>query len=479
MSTLTITNTFTSGTTIQSSQMNTNFTDITTWANGNISNNNIVAGAAIAFSKLDATTELLGKRSSGNKCLSAGVSGDTVGRISLTSDGWLSFGPGTASAHDMMLKREDTNTLAVRNLGDSAYKDLKVGALTASGAGVLDSLTLTTTKLAVAQGGTGNGSLTTTAGHVPYLDGTKFTTVAPTEGSFLRWASGGASIEAFAPYFAPGGRLTGTTLVPVNTANVTAIGTIYYTPYLHNRVWLKRTNWELHAFAEVSLALTVTSGSVYDVFLYSNAGTPTLETLVWTNTTTRATAIVLDTDTKFMIKSGDATRLYVGTIYATGSNTIIDTEYSRHIFNAYNRVPRRLYTYDATNSWTYGTTSFRASRNQTGTPAGTINKFDFVIGGMAADSVVPCVFNCGLTGAGYDGRIGIAMNSTTVPAKIGNTLCGSATVEANVNVGSNFIPALGYSYVIGLEYASAASITVYGDNGGTPPWTALEGIIFN
>lgn len=56
MSTIALPNTFTSGTTIQSAQVNSNFTTIYNDYNGNITNANIASGAAIAASKLSLAT---------------------------------------------------------------------------------------------------------------------------------------------------------------------------------------------------------------------------------------------------------------------------------------------------------------------------------------------------------------------------------------------------------------------------------------
>src|SRR6185436_20000788 len=95
------------------------------------------------------------------------------------------------------------------------------------------------------------------------------------------------------------------------------------------------TRWLVKQFAEFSLALTATAGSVYDVFGYLSSGTPTLETLVWTNATTRATAVTLQ-DGRYC-KSGDKTRLYLGTFEALTTNGAADTTAGRRLWNMYNR----------------------------------------------------------------------------------------------------------------------------------------------
>lgn len=175
--TLTIPNSFTDGTTASATQVNANFTAISSLVNGNITNSNIKTAAAISLSKLDLTTELFVLRAAANRCISAGTTGDTVPRVGLNSDGQVFFGPGSATATDLILKRTDANTLAIRNAADSTDKNLTVGAITGSGAAAFDSLSLTT-KLSTANGGTGN-NITPTLGTMLVADGTKFVQIGP------------------------------------------------------------------------------------------------------------------------------------------------------------------------------------------------------------------------------------------------------------------------------------------------------------
>jgi hypothetical protein len=116
--TLTIPYSFTPGETITAAKFNSNFGAVTTVVNGNLDDNNIKVGANIATSKLNLTSELPVLRSASNRCVSAGVTGDTVPRVSMTSSGLVAFGAGGSSAQDMAVKREDANTLAIRDAGE-------------------------------------------------------------------------------------------------------------------------------------------------------------------------------------------------------------------------------------------------------------------------------------------------------------------------------------------------------------------------
>lgn len=79
------------------------------------------------------------------------------------------------------------------------------------------------------------------------------------------------------------GRLTPTSGTPVLSADVTAAGTVYWTPYNGNQIGLYNgTTWDVLAYAETSLSLTgLVQNTMYDIFAYNNAGTLALEALAW------------------------------------------------------------------------------------------------------------------------------------------------------------------------------------------------------
>src|SRR5688572_3646151 len=177
------------------------------------------------------------------------------------------------------------------------------------------------------------------------------------------------------------GRLTLTTGLPVTTADVTAAANVFFTPYKGNRVAVYSGSvWELLTFTQltISLASGFSSGKPYDVFAYNNAGVLALETLVWTNDTTRATALALQDGV--YVKSGDATRRYIGTFYTTSATTTEDSAAKRFVWNYCNRVPRFMQVIEATASWNYTTLTWRQAR------ATATNQLDYVCG-VAEDIV--------------------------------------------------------------------------------------------
>lgn len=175
----------------------------------------------------------------------------------------------------------------------------------------------------------------------------------------------------------PGGRLTLESGVPVSASDQTAKTNVYYTPFVHNVVPLwDGYKWVPVEFGETTLALgTLTSGKPYDVFGYMSSGVLALESLVWTDDATRATAVTLQ-DGRYC-KSGDKTRLLLGTFYTTSSTTTEDSALNRYVGNAYNGVERNLslVTGDSGHTWT-GTSGIRAYNNSSANRVGVMFSVD-------------------------------------------------------------------------------------------------------
>lgn len=140
------------------------------------------------------------------------------------------------------------------------------------------------------------------------------------------------------------GRLTLETGVPVSTSDQADKTTLYYAPYVGETIAIYdgSSAWTLVTFAELSLDISgFTASKPYDIFCYNNSGTATLEGLVWTDATTRATALTRQDGV--LVKTGATTRRYLGTIYMEADQKCDDTDINRNVWNMYNRVPRRLY----------------------------------------------------------------------------------------------------------------------------------------
>lgn len=235
-------------------------------------------------------------------------------------------------------------------------------------------------------------------------------------------------------------RLTLLTGVGFPDSDLTAQSTLYWTPYGGNAVALYNgTNWREHIVTQRSLALSgLTPWRLYDVFVYDNSGTITLELTAWTapasgsitgatfaspivitsashgrsagdlvyvsgvagntaansatgvphrvlsvpnaNTfsigtlaganvtgngtytsggswylashTGHARATALTAQDGVYVRSGAATRRYLGTFQATSSSTTDDSATARRLWNYYNRASR-LMTFTNSSSHTY------------------------------------------------------------------------------------------------------------------------------
>jgi hypothetical protein len=256
------------------------------------------------------------------------------------------------------------------------------------------------------------------------------------------------------------GRLTLTSATPITTADVTAATTIYFTPFNGAKIALYASSiWSLLSFAETSVSVPATTTTPFDIFAYNNSGTLALETLNWTNDTTRATA--LTTQNGVYVKSGSATRLYLGTGRTTSvSGQTEDSTARRFLWNQCNRVPRKLLATSNTDTWTYATSTWRAATNSTTTGA---YRVEFVVG-MQIEPVKLLVSASDIRGSVAGGSamaIGVGINSTSVNSadyygawadKSASQLQGGAALARYRG-----FPGTGYSYAQWIEVTTGST----------------------
>lgn len=262
----------------------------------------------------------------------------------------------------------------------------------------------------------------------------------------------------------PCGRLTLTTGTPVTTGDVTAAETLYYTPFKGNTIVLfDGTNWRQYAFAELSIDVPDATNA-YDVFVYDNAGTVTLELTAWTNPTTRATA--LTTQDGVLVKTGVLTRRYVGTFYCTtaGNGQTEDSVAKRYVWNYYNRVERPMFVKEGTDSWSYTSLTFQQAN------ASAANQLDMVIG-VSEDQVEAHVFAAASSDQAANTvvmQVGVGVDSTTVSSAQGMLICLNLTnggIQATAASYRGF-PGVGKHLLVWIESSTAAGTTTwFGDNG--------------
>lgn len=266
----------------------------------------------------------------------------------------------------------------------------------------------------------------------------------------------------------PGGRLTvnATDAVPTTDTSNTSV---YYVPYASGRVPLwNGSAWVSTPLGTPSVAIgTVTAGTVFDIFAYLSAGMVLIEKLAWTNPTTRATALSIPaaTGANYIVKSGDTTRLYVGTVCAATTTAVYDFFNYRFVWNMYNRVARPLRKLESADTWTYNSTTLRPFNNS------TANRVEFVRG-LDEDSLAAyCLSSVSATN-GQFGVVGIGLDSTTTIASgsvmsVSGNNNPSTSIAAPVSATWRGYPGIGYHYIQMLESAYAGTPTFFGD-GGTP-----------
>ena len=253
-------------------------------------------------------------------------------------------------------------------------------------------------------------------------------------------------------------RLTLTSGLAVTTADVGNSGTIYLTPYKGNKIAVYTgTRWKLMALTEISLALTATSGKPYDVWVYDNAGTLTLETTVWTNDTTRATALAIQDGV--YCKTGSLTRRYVGTFYTNGANTTVDRTTDRYLWNYYNRVRRPMQIGVASwSGWDYTTAVVRQMNNS------AQNQLNFVIG-VSEDAVTSNLLTHSVNTSANVNRISaIALDAIAIQTdQIISNLTNPSTASAYYphHSSRNEMIAAGRHFLAAVEWSTATGATTW------------------
>lgn len=310
-----------------------------------------------------------------------------------------------------------------------------------------------------------------------------------------------------------------------------ARSTVYFTPSKGDRITLyDGSTWNAHAFTERSLALSgLVANVTYDVFIYNNAGTLTLETLAWkkvtatnnptagsnkvisvpdttgvtvgslvtvkdgsnnevarVNAVSANTSITVDslatgftapdvyypsretnlsTQNGILVKSGAATRRFVGMIRATSATSTEDSTSKRFVINYYNRVALKIKRSEATASWGWTSTAWTPWRNQ------TINRIEILANG---EDDVYLDFTCTATVV-YQSNVGVGEDKTNGnDAEILTSPQTAGLVVTVLRAIYTKNPTEGYHYLQLMERSGSSGNTFYGT---TAPGDVLSGAL--
>jgi len=253
-----------------------------------------------------------------------------------------------------------------------------------------------------------------------------------------------------------GGRLSLSTTMSNTTGSI-----LYYLPYNGNSISLYNTStlsWEVFDFSQISINLSgLVSSRNYDVFVFNDSGTLSLELSAWSSDSARTNN--LTTQNGVYLLSSNLSRRYVGTVRTISTNSIADTESQRFVWNVNNRISRRINRASPSGPWTYNGTSWRSL-------SGTITSIELVCGlssslNGAIDLTAAVLFTAAQTSPTILYQLGVAKNTSTTP--LISSRVQNYNDAANAYLQSRLVDNvdLGYHYYYPVEKTNGATISSY------------------
>jgi len=267
------------------------------------------------------------------------------------------------------------------------------------------------------------------------------------------------TMESFAGI--AGGRLTVSSSDPVPTTDQSGT-TLYYLPYKSSKIALWNTTdsaWGLEDIGSSGVGIGtggLSSSTNYDVFLYDNSGTLTLELVAWSSGTARATAISRKDGVWVKGSSGSQSpeRRYLGTIRTVYGPGFKDAEQERFVWNVDNRIARTGATRDASN-WSATNTGWAAMHS-----GASYWKYEFVRG--LDEDPIEAYLALVISSSGYY-HIGVGLDSTSSPDTT-NKPTGYRLGVGVASLAYRRTVALGYHYLNAVDKAPFGSISVTGSS---------------
>lgn len=268
-------------------------------------------------------------------------------------------------------------------------------------------------------------------------------------------AEGISSAMPFGPGLVNEGRLTLEPGNPVPRNDISAAGTLYFTPYHGNRLALfsPGRGWVMRPFTEAALPLaSLPANRNADVFVSGPEGDLALALVQWAGDTTRSEPLAWQDGCA--VRNGAPEQRYLGTIRGTAAGLCADTARQRLVWNHANRLPRTLKVIESANSWTNTTAGLRPFNGS------TLNRVELVTG-LAELPVSLRFLAFGVHSGGLALYVGIGLDSVDTSSADLAMLANSNTV-ISVEAAFNQVLSEGYHFLQLLETGSS-TITWYGD----------------
>lgn len=236
-------------------------------------------------------------------------------------------------------------------------------------------------------------------------------------------------------------RVSLTSNTPVTTGDVTNATTVYITPVVGQHPFVSlwySSAWQTLEFTQKSVSLSGLASNCYDVFLEISGGSIVASLIAWTNTTTRATALITQDG---ILMATSTNKVYVGTIYLHATGQCDDADARRGVWSFYNRKIRRLAkTYNKSGSASYTTASWRQYEANSGAQVQHVYGYqeDFAYASIGGDA------------QGGSGYLALGLNSTTGQAP---AVRSSATLNSGAT-DQVYLPNLGLNTLYMTEFGA-------------------------
>lgn len=244
--------------------------------------------------------------------------------------------------------------------------------------------------------------------------------------------------------------------MPVN-ADSGSVGFVALAPCRGNVITLYNGSaWVAYKIPDAGVTLHCGSTGMYDVFVYDNGGTLTLEQVIWTNDVTRAAELAVQDGV--YVKTSDSSRRYIGS-YKSISNIVKDEEATRHIWSYYNRVDRWANKFMSGAGYAYSTATLRQVNNS------NVNQFEVVIG--VAEDITKITYEAmaQLTSGGPQAQVGIGIDSTSADSStvqiIGGYISSATAYAAYTKAEYLKILAPGNHVIAALEEGNGTATTTW------------------